>query len=280
MSVVFSITLSLLVIGLFGLLLVHSQRLTAIIQENVQLQVYLQKNITDSERNRLERILGTKDYVFKNEETPRVEFISRDDAAQAFIKATGEDFTDLLGENPLRDLFVINVAFDYQSLDSLEVVEADINALRGVYEVNYVASLVQSINENLTKIGLVLLGFALVLFLVVVILINNTIKLALFSQRFLIRSMQLVGATGTFIKRPFLIRSALYGGIAGLLACGLLYLLYRSAIARVENLAQLRDEQSLLLLSGVIITMGVFVAYFSTMSAITRYLKTSLDELY
>ncbi len=280
MSVVFSITLSLLVIGLFGLLFVHSQQLSSAIQENVELQVYLHKNITASERNRMERILGTKDYVLKKDGSPLIRFISRDQAAQDFVEATGEDFTDLLGENPLRDLFIVNIDFGYQSLDSLEVVEADIDAMRGVYEVNYVASLVESINENLTKVGLVLLGFALILLIVVVILINNTIKLALFSQRFLIRSMQLVGATAGFIKRPFLVRSALYGGLAGFLACSILYLLYQSALTRIEDLGELRDQQSLITLSLIIVGIGIFVAYFSTMRAIKRYLRTSLDELY
>ncbi|MDW3193967.1 MAG: permease-like cell division protein FtsX [Cytophagales bacterium] len=280
MSVTFSITLALLVIGLFGLLLVHTNRLTTIIQENVEVQVFLKKDIQSGERNRIQRILTSKRYVPQTDDQRLVRFVSRDEAAEQFIKDTGEDFTQLLGENPLRDLFVLNVGQDYQSVDSLKVIEKELEALTGVYEVSYVESLVRSINQNLTKISVILLGFALILLIVVVILINNTIKLALFSQRFLIRSMQLVGATGRFIKRPFLNRAVLYGALAGLLTSGILYGLYQSALNRMEDLKQLQDEQSILILYGLLVLLGIIVAYLSTLLAIRRYLKTSLDELY
>lgn len=279
-SVTFSITLALLVIGLFGLLLVHTNRLTTLIQENVEVQVFLKKDIQPGERNRIQRVLTSKRYVPQSEDQSLVRFVSRDEAAEQFIKDTGEDFTQLLGENPLRDLFVLNVGQNYQSIDSLKVIERELESLTGVYEVSYVESLVRSINQNLTKISVILLGFAVILLLVVVILINNTIKLALFSQRFLIRSMQLVGATGRFIKRPFLNRALLYGALAGLFTSGILYGLYQSALTKIEDLKQLQDEQSILILYGVLVLMGMIVAYLSTLLAVKRYLKTSLDELY
>ena len=279
-SVTFSITLALLVIGLFGLLLVHTNRLTTIIQENVEVQVFLRKDIQPGERNRIQRVLTSKRYVPQNEDRTLVRFVSRDEAAEQFIKDTGEDFTQLLGENPLRDLFVLNVGQEYQSVDSLKLIEREIEALSGVYEVSYVESLVRSINQNLTKISVFLLGFAVILLIVVVILINNTIKLALFSQRFLIRSMQLVGATGRFIKRPFLNRALLYGAFAGLFTSGILYGLYQSALSKIEDLKQLQDEQSMLIIYGVLVLLGMIVAYLSTLLSVKRYLKTSLDELY
>lgn len=279
-SVTFSITLALLVIGLFGLLLIHTNRLTTIIQENVEVQVFLKKDIQPGERNRIQRVLTTKRYVPKEEDQSLVRYISRDEAAEQFIADTGEDFTELLGENPLRDLFVLNVGQAYQSVDSLALIEQELEALSGVYEVTYVETLVRSINQNLTKIGVILVGFAAILLIVVVILINNTIKLALFSQRFLIRSMQLVGATGRFIKRPFLSRAVLYGALAGLFTSGILYLLYQSALRKIEDLQQLQDERSILILYGILVLLGMIVAYLSTLLAIRRYLKTSLDELY
>ena len=279
-SVVFSITLALLVIGLFGLLLVHTNRLTSIIKESVEVQVFLKKDIASGEQNRILRILSSKAYVPQVENQAAVKFISRDEAAEQFIKDTGEDFTELLGENPLRDLFVLNLTEEYQSLDSLKIIEQELKSLNGVYEVSYVESLVSSINENLTKISAILLGFTIILLFVVVILINNTIKLALFSQRFLIRSMQLVGATGGFIKRPFLSRALLYGGIAGLLTCGILFGLYESALRKIEDLQLLQDDRSMYILYGLLIIVGMIVAYLSTLLAVRRYLKTSLDELY
>lgn len=280
MSVVFSITLALLVIGLFGWLLVHTNRLTTLIKEKIEVQVFLNNDVPPGERNRIERILASKRYLLQDDDGSAIRFISRDEAASQFIEDTGEDFTELLGENPLRDLFVINVTQDYQSLDSLQLVEQEIQALSGVFEVSYVKSLVRSINDNLKVVGLILGGFALILILVVVILINNTIKLALFSQRFLIRSMQLVGATGRFIKRPFLNRALFYGAISGILTSGILYGLYQSALLKVEQLKQLQDEQSMLILYGSLVLTGMIVAYLSTLLAVKRYLKTSLDELY
>ncbi len=280
LSVVFSISLALLVIGLFGLLMIQTNRLTNLIQENVEFQVYLRKNTSEAETTRIQRIITTKPYVLRKENSPQLRFVSRDEAAKQFIADTGEDFSELLGENPLRDLFVLKVNASYQSLDSLAVVEKELAAIRGVFEVNYVESLVQSINQNLTKIGIVLSGIAVILLLVVIILINNTIKLALFSQRFLIRSMQLVGATSGFIKRPFLFRAWLYGAIGGLVACAILYALYQSALQRIPDLVQLYDLQSMLILAGAVLIIGMFVAYFSTYRAINRYLRVSLDDLY
>lgn len=280
LSVVFSISLALLVIGLFGLLLAQTSRLTTIIQENIEIQVYLNKGVSESETNRIRRIIASKPFVLTKSSDPQIRYISRNEAAAQFIAETGEDFSELLGENPLRDLFSINLKPSYQSLDSLQTIQKEIGAMRGVYEVTYVENLIRSINQNLTKIGLVLSGFALILLIVIVILINNTIKLALFSQRFLIRSMQLVGATSTFIKRPFLNRSLFYGALGAVIANATLLVLYQSAINKIPDLEQLYDFQSFLILSLAIILLGMFVSYLSTYRAISKYLKTSLDDLY
>ena len=281
LSVTFSISLALLVVGIFGLLFLQANRLTTLIQENVEFQVYLDKNLSFLETTRIQpRTISSKPYVLVRDEQPRIRFMSRDEAAKQFVADTGEDFSRLLGENPLRDLFVVNVQAGYQSVDSLKIVQAELQAIKGVFEVNYVETLVQNINQNLTKIGFILSGIALILFLVTVVLINNTIKLALFSQRFLIRSMQLVGATGAFIKRPFLVRSLFYGGIAGLLASALIALLYQAALSNIPDLTQLQQRQNQFLLYLAIVFIGMFVAYFSTFRAINRYLKLSLDDLY
>ncbi len=280
LSVVFSVTLSLLVIGIFGLLMLLASSLTSLIQQNIELQVYLNKQIRNSEISRIQRTLGVKEYVLNTEDSPGVRLITEEEAARQFISDTGEDFTSFLGDNPLRDLFTVKIAPAYQSPDSLQLVAADIESLGGVYEVSYVESLVKSINDNLTKIGAILLGVAIILLLVVVILINNTIKLALFSQRFLIRSMQLVGATGSFIKAPFLRRSIVYGLGSGLVASGAIYGILFWLNQQMEDLQQLQSQEKLLLLFAGIIIIGVAVTYISTYFAVKKYLKTSLDELY
>ena len=279
-SVVFSITLSLLVVGMFGLLLVHAKKLTSLIQENIEIQVFLKKNISDSEVAKVNRTLGSKPYVIKDLNEARIRLITKEEAAKDFMEQTGEDFTSFLGDNPLRDLLVINIDPEHHAADSLAKIKSEIQKIGGVYEVAYVESLVESINDNLTKISAFLLGFALILIGIVIVLINNTIKLALFSQRFLIRSMQLVGATSSFIRKPFLKRSIWYGMISGFLSSAILYGLLTYANQRVEDLNKLRDDKNLMILFASLVVLGMLVGFFSTYRSIRKYLKMSLDELY
>jgi len=278
-SVVFSITVALLVLGLFGWLLLHSSRLGTQIQENIEVQVYLNKNISQSDITKIRSSIAAKPYTLVKE-SPQITLITREEAAAQFVQDTGEDFKDFLGDNPLRDLFAIKVKGSYQVLDSLNLIKADIEGMRGVFEVEYEESLIESINENLTKIGFILLGIAVFAMFVVIILINNTIKLALFSQRFLIRSMQLVGATSSFIQRPFLYRSMFYGFIAGVLACVVIYGLTTYMNSIIEGLSELQDVRGFAILYSIILVMGIIVGYFSSLKAIRKYLKMSLDELY
>ncbi len=278
-SVVFSITVALLVLGLFGWLLLHSSRLGTQIQENIEVQVYLNKNISQSDITKIRTAIASKPYTLVKE-TPQIRLITKEEAAKQFIEATGEDFKDFLGDNPLRDLLAVKIKGSYQALDSLNQIKAEIESMRGIFEVEYEESLIESINENLTKIGFILLGIAIFALLVVIILINNTIKLALFSQRFLIRSMQLVGATSSFIQRPFLYRSMLYGFFAGVLACGIIYGFTVYMNRMIEGLEDLQDTNGFILLFGLILVMGIIVGYFSSLRAIRKYLKMSLDELY
>lgn len=280
MSVTFSITLSLFVIGLFGLMTLHANKLTEMIQENIELQVFLNKQITSGEVSRINRTIGSKPYVLKRDNDPAIRLITKEEAAAEFIADTGEDFKEFLGDNPLRDVLVVNVIPDYQAADSLKMIQAEIEQMQGVYELSYVESLVESINENLTKIGFILIGFFVVLLVVVVILINNTIKLALFSQRFLIRSMQLVGATSRFIQKPFLMRSVWYGFLAGLCSSLILIVLMIYANQNIEDLKELQEMERLSILFLALIVLGILVGYFSTFRAVRKYLKMSLDELY
>jgi cell division transport system permease protein len=279
-SVVFSITVALLVLGLFGWILIHSTSLGKQIQENIEVQVYLNKNISKSEISKIQSTIGNRRFVLNKENVPQLTLVTREEAAKMFIQETGEDFKQFLGDNPLRDLLSVKIVGSYQSIDSLKVIKSDIESIRGVFEVDYQESLVESINKNLTKLGFIFLGVSVFALLVVVILINNTIKLALFSQRFLIRSMQLVGATSSFIQRPFLLRSMLYGLVAGILASGILigFTAYMNSL--IEGLADLQSFTAFAALFSVILVMGILVGYFSSLRAIRKYIKMSLDELY
>lgn len=278
-SVVFSITVALLVFGIFGWLIIHSNRLSAQIQENIEIQVYLNTNISPSDISKIQSAIAAKPYTLVKEK-PQVVLITKEEAARQFIEATGEDFKEFLGDNPLRDLFTVKVKGQYQALDSLNLIKSEIEGMRGVFEVEYEESLIESINDNLTKIGFILLGVAVFALLVVVILINNTIKLALFSQRFLIRSMQLVGATSSFIQKPFLYRSMFYGFLAGVFACLIIYGANTYLNQTIEGLEQLQDTEGFAILFTSILLLGIVVGYLSSLRAIRKYLKMSLDELY
>ena len=279
-SVVFSITLALFVIGLFGMLLLHANQLKELIRQNVEIQVYLNKFITENERIKINKTLAGKDFVLLEEDVPQITYISKEEAARQFIEDTGEDFTTFLGENPLRDAYIVKIRSEYHDKDRLSGIKEDIENISGVFEVTYIENLISSINENVTKISLFLAGFAIILLITVIILINNTIKLALFSQRFLIRSMQLVGATAGFIQKPFIYRATLHGVLSGVLASLMLIGLLQYANQEIENLSELQDPQQMLFLFLGLLLVGGIIGMLSTFRSVSKYLKMSLDELY
>jgi len=277
-SVVFSITLALFVIGVFGSLVIYSKELERLVRENVKIQVYLKNQITETQRGQIEKSIASKPFTSK--EPNAIEFISKDEAAKEFIKETGEDFKKFLGENPLRDAFLVKINEDFHSAEQLTKIKAEVEKIGGVFEVYYVESVIESINKNVTKIGLILMGLVALLLFIVVMLINNTLRLALFSQRFLIHSMQLVGARSSFIHKPFLLRASLHGLISGIISVALLIGLLTIATRKVEELSLIQNNDRLLILIGVLLILGILVAVTSTYRAVSKYLKLSLDELY
>ncbi|HMR55909.1 MAG TPA: permease-like cell division protein FtsX, partial [Cyclobacteriaceae bacterium] len=276
--VILSITLALFVIGVFGALVIYSKELERIVRENVKIQVYLNTQISDTQRNQIEKGLASKPYLGDGKDA--ITFVSKDQAAKQFIEETGEDFKNFLGENPLRDAYLVRIKEGLHDSENLKKIKTEIEQIGGVFQVHYIENVIDSINQNLTKIGLVLVGLVVLLLLVVMLLINNTLRLALFSQRFLIRSMQLVGARNWFIQKPFLYRASLHGFVAGILASTLLIALISFATQRVADLALIQNNNRLLLLLAFLIALGMLVAFLSTYRAVSKYLKLSLDELY
>ena len=278
--VVFSITLALMVIGLFGMLLLHAHKLSEVVRENLEVQVYLERDLPETELLRLRQDLAHQPYVAERAGQPQLRFVSKDDGARELLANTGEDFRTFLEDNPLRDAFVLKIKPEYTDTTHLRLLSRSLGGQRGVFEVQYPKDLFISINQNLTRVSLVLLGFAAVLVIVVVVLINNTIKLAMFSQRLLIHSMQLVGATRFFIQRPFLRRATWQGLASGILAALLLVAALQYSYLEVSQLRLLRDDRLTGLLLLAVVGLGTVIGFVSSYWAVNKYLNVSLDELY
>ncbi|MCH7410502.1 permease-like cell division protein FtsX [Belliella sp. DSM 111904] len=279
-SVLFSTTLSLFIVGLFGVIFIQAKTLTKMIRENIEVQVFLNKNVTDARKAEIGKQLESKPYVLKKEEGTTLTFISQEAAAESFLEDTGEDFTKFLNDNPLRDSYTLAIAEEFQTPEEIEEIVTAIQDMDGVFEVTYMSDLVESINENLLKVSLVMGGFIVILIITVIMLINNTIRLALFSQRFLIRSMQLVGATRGFIRSPFLKRAFFFGALSGALASAVLYGILEYTKANIDGFAMLQNYELLYILFAGLVIAGAILSVFSTLRAVNKYLNMSLDELY
>lgn len=279
-STIFSITLALLVIGIFGTLMIYSNELERIVRENVKIQVYLKNSINEAQRIQIEKNLSAKTFLLHGQENNSIRFISKKEAADKFIQDTGEDFRQFLGENPLHDAYIVSIDPAFQDKKNLDKIKLDVEQISGVFQVDYDEGLIVNFNKNVTRIGLVLLSISALLLIVVVVLIHNTLRLALFSQRFLIRSMQLVGAKHWFIQGPFLTRAVVHGITAGLIASLVLLGLIHFANTRIEEMKLIQNNGRMMVMLGCLILIGIFVAVISTYSAVNKYLKLSLDELY
>jgi cell division transport system permease protein len=278
--IVMSLTAALFLIGFCGLLVIQSKKLVSIIRQNIEVRVFLDKGITKTGQDSVLNIIKTKPYLLVSNEVAPISFVSKEEAAKEFIEGTKEDFTAFLGENPLRDSYRVKIGDDYFDEVKLSQIKKDLEKINGAYEVVYQEDLADSINRNVTKIYVILASFALIMLIIIVLLVNNTIKLAIYSQRFLIRSMQLVGATNGFIQRPYVLRGAMQGLVGGIVAGGLLIALQQVAVRNVEGLAILQEYDKIAILVGVVVILGISIGIASTYQSLARYLRMALDDLY
>ena len=278
--IIASLTAALFLIGFCGLLVMQSKKLISIIKQNIEVRVMLDKGLDSNQVTKVYKGIVARPFVLSIDGKPQVTFFSKDEAAKEFIADTKEDFSTLLGDNPLHDSYRVRLQEDYFEDTKLKQIKAELEKNDGVFEVVYQENLADQINKNLTKIYLILATFAIIMLVIIILLMNNTIRLALYSQRFLIRSMQLVGATNGFIQRPFLKNGAVQGLISGLIAAGLIVALQQLALHQIEGLHLLQEYDKLsFLLAGVII-LGALIGIASTFQALARYLRMALDDLY
>ena len=234
-STVISISLVLLMVGLLGLILVHGRKLSNYVKENIVLNVIINEGTKEVDILQLQKQIEGNNYV-KN-----TAYVSKEEAAKNLTADLGEDFIKFLGYNPLLSTIDVYLKADFANNESIEVLSKQLGKNPIINEVRYQKSLVDMINQNIRTISLVILGFGGVLLIIAVALINNTIRLAIYSQRFLIKSMQLVGATRGFIRKPFISYGILHGFIAGLIAIILLLLTLYFAQQEIPELVVLTD---------------------------------------
>lgn len=273
-STVVSITLVLYVLGLLGIIIMHTQKLSEHIKENIGFSIILADNARMADINQLQKSLDAFNAV------KSTEFISSEKAAEELIAELGEDFVEFLGYNPLFPSIEVKLNAAWANPDSLEIFEKNVLESRIVKEVDYQKNLVHIVNENLQKVAIALLIFGGLLLIIAFTLINNTIRLSVFSKRFLIKSMQLIGATQSFIRRPFVIKGVIKGLIGSVLAIALLLASLWGAQQSVPELVDFQDIEMLFSLFVLVIILGIVISWISTYFAVKKYLGIKTDNLY
>ena len=273
-TVIVSLSLVLFMLALVGWFLINTKKLTDYYKENIGFQIYLKDSASVSEIDRLRKELDISGYV-KN-----TFFKSKEAAAEEMKKETGDDFVSFLGFNPLPVTITINLKSEYANADSIKWIVKEIAASPIVKEVVYQKILIEKINTNAGKLGLIILFFAALLAIVAVGLINNTIRLSIYSKRFLIRTMYLVGATQSFIRKPFILKGVRNGVISAIVSMIMLTLFIFVVTRYIPDLLVVQDENLLLLLFGIITVLGILISGFSTALSVRKYLRLKTDDLY
>lgn len=271
---IIGVALVLFLLGILGWIVIYASKLTNALKENIEVQVIFNDATKEEKAQQLKTIIDKQAFTKKSE------YISKDQAAEIYKRDFGEDMVQLLEYNPLYSSVNIHLHSNYVNTDSLVKMKRFIEQSNIVREVNYQKNLVDAMVSNVQKISIVLLIISLLLIFAVVFLIDNTIRLAMFSNRFLIKTMQMVGATRKFIAKPFIRRSVINGVISGLLAALAIFGIRTSVEKWIPELKSISNNTQLLMLCLGIVLLGVLISYISTSRAVVKYLKTQLDDLY
>ncbi len=271
---VISISLVLFLLGLLGLLLLSTQAVGNYVKENIGFSIIMKEDVKEVDIVKLQKYLDAADFVRSTE------YIDRDEAAEILKKDLGEDFVEFLGYNPLLNSIDVHLKAQYAETDSLKKIEAELMENSIVKEVFYQRSLVDVVNNNIRKASFWILFFCALLSVVAIALINNTIRLSVYSKRFLIRSMQLVGATQSFIRKPFVVEG-IYRGIIGAVAANAMLFGIMLFISRqVPEMVGRQQLEIVAILFIIVILLGIVISWISTSLAVRRYLRLNIEELY
>ena len=271
---IISISLVLFLLGLVGFLLLNARKLSDHVKENIGFSIFLKENIREVDIIRLQKRLDAMPFV------KSTDYVTKEEAAKEYQQELGEDFTGFLGYNPLPASIEVRFIASFANPDSIARIEKEILNWDEVSEVFYQKSLIHLVNDNIRKISLIILAFSGLLFLIALALINNTIRLSVYSKRFLIKTMQLVGATKAFIRRPFLKKSTTHGIYAAIIALLLLTAVIYFAQKELPGIVGFSDPEILAILFCSVIVLGIIFNWISTFFAVNKYLRMRSDDLY
>lgn len=245
-------------------------------KEDVKVNVYLQKNVQQKDVDSLQAYIAAKPY------TKNVQYVDKETARKNFIASGEKDFSDVLGnENPLPPSLEFHLKADYVTKDTLANIKADLlQRLMVVESVTYPEAVIEKMGRTVRLIMIGLVSLAVIFSILSIVLIDNTIRLAMYSNRFLIKTMQMVGATRGFISKPMNIRAIVNGTVSALIAMALIFLLIRVFENFLPELRGLRDSSKLLLLFLMLLVLGIGITLLSTYRSVSKYLRMKLDELY
>ncbi len=264
----------LFLLGLVGFLMLNARQIGIYVKENIGFNVELKNDLRDADMQQLKKMIDAKIFVRSSE------YISKEEAAVETQKALGEDFLEELGFNPLPATIIIKLKAEYANPDSIFYIEKELSTFEGINDIYYRKSLIHEINDNVRKISLILGGFSILLLLISLSLINNTLRLSVYSKRFLIHTMKLVGATRGFIRRPFLWTGVFQGFLGGLIGIALIIGSIYFAQKQIDELLYIMDVKLLGILFLGVLLLGIIISYISSFFAVNKYLNISKDELY
>jgi len=271
---ILGVTLVLFLLGLIGWLIINTRALGEHFKQNVEMNVYLREPLAPADSAALVQYIASKPYI--REYT----FTTKEMAKKKYMADGNEDWGDVLSENPLPNSIDFKLKPEYVNSQEMKNIQADLEKQTYVTDVQYQQELVSQLNNNLSKVSWILLGAAILLALVVIFLIDNTIRLAMFSNRFLIKTMQMVGATRWFIARPMNARAVINGTISGAIAIAAVYAIIVAAEGMLPELVAIRENSFLVLLFVGMLVLGILITVISTHTSVMKYLKKKLDDLY
>lgn len=273
-SVIISIALVLFLVGLLGLIVLKTNSITKHFKEKIAITVFLNDNVKESDLEILKAELEKAEY------TKSVVYISKEEAAKKYSEDIGENFLEFLGENPLKNAIDISLKSDFVTPEKMAEIEQNLAIRSIVAEVSYDKPLIELLSKNINRLSIWMLSFSALFTLIAVVLINNSIRLSIYSKRFTIKTMQMVGATKGFIRKPFIIKSVQLGVIGGIVAIVGLFAFILYLNTKIPEIELLVELDILGILCIVIIGLGILITWLSTFFATQRFLNLRTDELY